>query len=74
MCTDQGLRRLQLPRLEQGKPERQVVFALKTSDGIVSLDLTYAVTRSVKNAKNLHDCVSPLTYTNTSDALAVAAA
>ena len=38
------------------------------------IDLTYAVTRSVKNAKNLHDCVSPLTYTNTSDALAVAAA
>ena len=38
------------------------------------IDLTYAVTRSVKNAKTLHDCVSPLTYTNTSDALAVAAA
>lgn len=38
------------------------------------IDLTYAVTRSVKNAKTLHDCVSPLTYTNTSDALVVAAA
>ena len=38
------------------------------------IDLTYAVTRSVKNVKTLHDCVSPLTYTNTSDALAVAAA
>ena len=38
------------------------------------IDLTYAVTRSVKNAKTLHDCVSPLTYTSTSDALAVAAA
>ena len=38
------------------------------------IDLTFAVTRSVKNAKSLHDCVSPLTYTDTSDALAVAAA
>ena len=27
-----------------------------------------------KNAKTLHDCVSPLTYTNTSDTLAAAAA
>lgn len=38
------------------------------------IDLTYAVTRNVKNAKTLHDCVSPLTYTNTSDTLAAAAA
>lgn len=38
------------------------------------IDLTYAVTRNVRNAKTLHDCVSPLTYTNTSDTLAAAAA
>ena len=38
------------------------------------IDLTYAVTRSVKNASSLHDCVSPLNYTGTSDALVVAAA
>ena len=38
------------------------------------IDLTYAVTRNVRNAKALHDCVSPLTYTNTSDTLAAAAA
>ena len=38
------------------------------------IDLTYAVTRNVRNAKTLHDCVSPLTYTNTSDTLAAEAA
>ena len=38
------------------------------------IDLTYAVTRNVRNAKTLHDCVSPLTYTNTSDTLTAAAA
>ena len=38
------------------------------------VNLTYAVTRNVRNAKTLHDCVSPLTYTNTSDTLAAAAA
>ena len=44
------------------------------NDSWYQIDLTYAVTRNVKNAKTLHDCVSPLTYTNTSDTLAAAAA
>ena len=64
MRTDQGLRRFQLSRMEQ----------VNLNGSWYQIDLTYAVTRNVRNAKTLHDCVSPLTYTNTSDTLAAEAA
>ena len=61
--------------ITSGKITKYIPDTAATLNGSwYQIDLTYAVTRNVRNAKTLHDCVSPLTYTNTSDTLAAEAA